>query len=107
MTEPYHQPSAEDEAGLRAAYAAIPAAPVTRSHRVDRVGPLAEAVREQLRRERRERAELERTVETLRHDIATLRGEVAVEKRVADLLDRIARLEASSRGGPLRSVSSS
>ena len=95
--------------GLRAAYDAIPALTVTRaapcSQRVDRITPLAESIRDQLQRERRARAALERDVETLRHELAALRAELGVEQRVRHMADRLERLEAGR--GPVRSVASS
>jgi hypothetical protein len=85
---------------------AAPAAPstmqrVTRSHRVDPA--FAQSIKEQFTKERRERAALEARVTGLEGELATVRAEVGVEKRVGNLLDRVQRLEAA-HGTSLRSV---
>jgi predicted nuclease with TOPRIM domain len=81
-----------------------PAAPVTRpSQHVDLM-PLATAVREKFREERRERAELEREVSALKSELATVRAEVALEMRIRNILDRLDNLEARPRGAGLRAV---
>jgi hypothetical protein len=81
---------------------AVPAAPAPQAFKPS---PLAEAVREMFRRERAARATLERRIESLERELATTRAELGVERRLAEALERLDRLEAASRAVPLRSVS--
>lgn len=62
-------------------------------------GAFAAAVKQALANERARRAS---DVAALRSEIAELRAEIAVARRVADMGERLDRLEA--RGAPLRTV---
>jgi len=85
-----------------------PPAPVTRSSsgRSPPIGPdhpLVTSIREQLHRERTARLALERRLGGLKQELAMLKAELGHERKVADMLERIQRLEASRTS--LRSVS--
>lgn len=96
--------SPEDEAQLLAAYDAISPAPVTRQakhahgHHVRSTRnsvittdhPVVQTVRQAFVNERKRRADAE-----FRREIATLRAEIAVEKRVTQITERLDLLERS------------
>jgi len=94
-----------DDAWLDELLDQAPAAPrsVARSA-PPRVDPaFAASIRNQLRRGRRERAELERQVADLHRDIAQLRDELGVARWFDELGARLDRIEAAPRSG-LRAV---
>ena len=91
------EPTPEDHAWVRAALDALPAAPVRRAARSSPVDPaFAASVRQQLHKRDRE-------IETLRTELRELRAEIAVARKLDEIMNRLDRLEASPRSG-LRAV---
>jgi hypothetical protein len=57
--------------------------------------PFVEAVKIMFERERTARAALEREVAALKQELTTLRAEAGVERRIADLGERLSRIETA------------
>ena len=101
MTNP-SEPSEDDVAWVRDALAAIPVAPVRRAARSSPADPVDPAFAASVRQQFRKR---DAAIEALGTELRELRNEIAVARKLDEIMNRLDRLEASPRSG-LRAVSS-